>query len=73
MPIYNAPTRDTRFVVNELIRLEGYGNLPGFESASPDMTDAIIEEAGRFVSEVDRKSTRLNSSHTDISRMPSSA
>ena len=24
-------------------------------------------------SEVDRKSTRLNSSHTDISRMPSSA
>ena len=52
MPIYNAPTRDTRFVVNELIRLESYGNLPGFESATPDMTDAIIEEAGRFVSEV---------------------
>ena len=25
------------------------------------------------VCEVDRKSTRLNSSHTDISRMPSSA
>ena len=25
------------------------------------------------VDEVDRKSTRLNSSHTDISRMPSSA
>ena len=52
MPIYNAPTRDTRFVVNELIRLESYGNLPGFESATQDMTDAIIEEAGRFVSEV---------------------
>ena len=26
-----------------------------------------------FVRELDRKSTRLNSSHTDISRMPSSA
>ena len=26
-----------------------------------------------FFSEEDRKSTRLNSSHTDISRMPSSA
>ena len=25
------------------------------------------------VEEIDRKSTRLNSSHTDISRMPSSA
>ncbi|MFN3468796.1 MAG: acyl-CoA dehydrogenase C-terminal domain-containing protein [Novosphingobium sp.] len=52
MPIYNAPTRDTRFVVNELIRLESYAHLPGFENASRDMTDAIIEEAGRFVSEV---------------------
>ena len=27
----------------------------------------------RFVDFLDRKSTRLNSSHTDISRMPSSA
>ncbi|KPF91214.1 acyl-CoA dehydrogenase [Novosphingobium sp. AAP83] len=52
MPVYNAPTRDTRFVINELLRLESYGNLPGFESATQDMTDAIIEEAGRFVTEV---------------------
>ena len=28
---------------------------------------------GRFRELLDRKSTRLNSSHTDISRMPSSA
>ena len=28
---------------------------------------------GKFIFGVDRKSTRLNSSHTDISRMPSSA
>ena len=27
----------------------------------------------RYLTMVDRKSTRLNSSHTDISRMPSSA
>ena len=27
----------------------------------------------RAVEKIDRKSTRLNSSHTDISRMPSSA
>ena len=45
MPIYNAPTRDTRFVVNELLRLESYGNLPGFENAGQDMTDAIIDWA----------------------------
>ena len=28
---------------------------------------------GKVLKDVDRKSTRLNSSHTDISRMPSSA
>ncbi|MDE2563941.1 MAG: acyl-CoA dehydrogenase C-terminal domain-containing protein [Sphingomonadales bacterium] len=52
MPTYKAPTGDTRFIVNEVLRLESYGNLPGFESATQDMTDAIIEEGGRFASEV---------------------
>ena len=30
-------------------------------------------ELNKINSKIDRKSTRLNSSHTDISRMPSSA
>ena len=29
--------------------------------------------AGRFAQVIDRKSTRLNSSHSELSRMPSSA
>ena len=33
----------------------------------------IIGFIGRFVAEKDRKSTRLNSSHSSVSRMPSSA
>ena len=33
----------------------------------------LVMEGGRIVASGDRKSTRLNSSHTDISRMPSSA
>ncbi|MCH7627561.1 MAG: acyl-CoA dehydrogenase C-terminal domain-containing protein [Proteobacteria bacterium] len=52
MPVYKAPTRDTRFVLNELVRLDSYSHLPGFEGATRDMTDAVIEEAGRFTSEV---------------------
>jgi alkylation response protein AidB-like acyl-CoA dehydrogenase len=52
MPTYKAPTRDTKFVVNELLRLDSYGNLPGFEHTSTDLTDAVIEEAGKFASEV---------------------
>ena len=35
--------------------------------------NVIIAGLAKLPIEVDRKSTRLNSSHTDISRMPSSA
>ena len=52
MPIYQAPTRDTRFVINEVLKLESYGNLPGFEAATPDLVDTVVEEFGKFVSEV---------------------
>jgi len=52
MTVFKAPTRDTRFVVNELLQLDSYGNLPGFAAATRDLTDTVIEEAGRFVSEV---------------------
>ncbi|MBS0483014.1 MAG: acyl-CoA dehydrogenase C-terminal domain-containing protein [Proteobacteria bacterium] len=52
MPIYKAPTRDTLFIINELLRLEDYGNLPGFENASADMINAVIEEGGKFCAEV---------------------
>jgi alkylation response protein AidB-like acyl-CoA dehydrogenase len=52
MPIYRAPTRDTRFVINEVLKLENYGNLSGFEQATPDMIDTVVEEFGKFVSEV---------------------
>src|SRR5690349_8145199 len=52
MPIYKAPTRDVRFIVNEVLKLEAYGNLPGFDSATADMIDAAVEEAGKFASEV---------------------
>jgi alkylation response protein AidB-like acyl-CoA dehydrogenase len=52
MPSYKAPTRDTRFIINEVLKLDGYGNLPGFENMTPDIVDAVIEEAGKFAAEV---------------------
>ena len=46
--------------------------LAEFEKASSYQRRGVVEKAG-WATPLDRKSTRLNSSHTDISRMPSSA
>ena len=40
-------------------------------SGSP--SESAVQLSKRILSEVDRKSTRLNSSHIPLSRMPSSA
>ena len=52
MPVYKAPVRDARFIIGEVLNLEDYAGLPGFEAATPDLVDAILEEGGRFCSEV---------------------
>ncbi len=52
MPSYTAPARDTKFVVNELLDLPNRASALGFENASADVIDAVIEESGRFCAEV---------------------
>ncbi len=48
MSNYNAPIRDMQFVMRELAGLDAVAALPGCEDASPDVVDAILEEAGKF-------------------------
>jgi alkylation response protein AidB-like acyl-CoA dehydrogenase len=52
MSAYAAPLKDMRFVLNELAGLAEVAKLPGYEEATPDTVNAILEEAARFASEV---------------------
>lgn len=52
MSIYNAPIRDMQFVINELAGMSSVASLPGYEEATPDLVDAILEEAAKFASGV---------------------
>jgi alkylation response protein AidB-like acyl-CoA dehydrogenase len=48
MSTYTAPLRDMKFVLHQLAGLEEVAKLPGYEEASPDTVDAILEEAAKF-------------------------
>jgi len=52
MSTYTAPLKDMRFALNELAGLREVAKLPGYEEATPDTVDAILEEAARFAAEV---------------------
>ena len=70
MSDYRAPLADMRFVLNELAGLEQVAALPGFEEATPDVADAILDEAAKFADRGDvaaqhgRRSRRIASGAT---------
>ena len=67
MSDYRAPVKDMRFVINELAELEQIAGLPGYEEATPDLVEAVLEEAAQLAGEViaptniigDEKGTRV--------------
>ena len=52
MTSYAAPLTDMRFVIGELAELAEIAALPGLGNTSPDLVDAILDEAGKFGAEV---------------------
>ena len=49
---YNAPLRDMRFVLNELIGFERIGQLQGCDEINQELSDAVLEEASKLASDV---------------------
>lgn len=52
MSTYAAPLRDMKFVVKELTGIDDIAGLPGCEDLTPDVVDAVLEEAGKFATGV---------------------
>ncbi|MDX1921958.1 MAG: acyl-CoA dehydrogenase C-terminal domain-containing protein [Alphaproteobacteria bacterium] len=52
MPTYKAPLRDMQFLLNEVFDTAALAKLPGYEEATPDMFQSILEEGAKLCEEV---------------------
>jgi hypothetical protein len=48
MPSYKAPLREYRFLLQDVLDIERYSNLPGFADAPMDLIDQVLEEGAKF-------------------------
>ncbi|MEL6799580.1 MAG: acyl-CoA dehydrogenase C-terminal domain-containing protein [Pseudomonadota bacterium] len=51
MPSYTAPTKDTQFILQEVLDVSAQ-DIPGYDELDADFTAAVLEEAGKVASEV---------------------
>ena len=51
MPDYKAPLRDIRFVLHELLEAGKLAELPGYEDATPELVDSVLDAAASFCEE----------------------
>ncbi len=52
MPTYTAPLKDQKFLLNEVLNLSRFSDLPGFDQIDEEMIDAILGESAKFAEEV---------------------
>ncbi|MEI7469834.1 MAG: acyl-CoA dehydrogenase family protein, partial [Chloroflexota bacterium] len=52
MTTYNPPLKDIQFTLNEVANYPAIAALPGYEDATPDLIEAVLEEGGKFASRV---------------------
>lgn len=52
MPVYNPPIDDIQFVLHDVLNASQLSDLPGFEDASSDLMDQILEEGGKICADI---------------------
>ena len=52
MPTYSAPVKDIQFLIHDFFNLQKYNNMPAFAEATPDLLDAILDEAAKITENV---------------------
>jgi len=52
MANYKAPVSEMSFVINDLLNINQLTAISGFAEATPELIDAVVEEAGKFAAEV---------------------
>lgn len=52
MADYKAPVNEISFVINDLLNINQLTSIPAFAEASPELIDAVVEEAGKFAADV---------------------
>ena len=49
---YAPPVQDMRFALDTMVGLDRIAALPGYEDATPDLVDAVLEEAAKLAADV---------------------
>lgn len=52
MANYKAPVSEVSFVLNDLLNINSLTTITEFSEATPELVDAVVEEAGKFAGEV---------------------
>lgn len=78
MSNYKAPVNDLRFALHDVLKAESLFAALGFEDATADVIDAVLEEAGRFSGSVlaplnaigDQTGCKLDKATSEVTTAP---
>ena len=51
MPIYNPPTKDTQFILHDVLKVST-SDIPGYDELEAEFTGAVLDEAGKISRDV---------------------